>query len=32
MDFFGSAEEWCELQTTNLMVWEIDKGNLRVNS
>ena len=32
MEFYGTAQEWCDLQPTKLMVWEIDKGNLRVNS
>ena len=32
MDFLGTAQQWCDLQTSNLMVWEIDNGNLRVNS
>jgi hypothetical protein len=32
MEFYGTAQEWCDLQTTNLMVWEIDNGGIRVNS
>lgn len=32
MEFFGTAQEWCDLQTTELTVWEIDNGNFRINS
>ncbi len=32
MDFFGTAQEWCDLQQDELTIFEIDNGNLRVNS
>jgi hypothetical protein len=32
MDFFGSAQDWCDDQPDELTKWEIDKGNIRVKS
>ena len=32
MDFFGTGQEWCDLQPTEIQEWEIEHGNIRVNS
>ena len=32
MGFFGTAQEWCDLQPTELTEWEIDNGNILVSS
>ena len=32
MEFLGTAQEWCEFQQDELTIFEIDNGNLRVDS